>query len=242
MGKASGSQAGQLSLVMRAPPLRVLITGFGPFPGLIVNASEAFAPLLAHRLPEQVPGLRAACAILPTEWDRAPRLLNKLLNELQPHLCLHLGVSGSAHGMVLESVAHNATSQRQDAAGWGPASSMVIVEAPSSLTGPIGLDQLLKRANGDTLAVSASVNAGRYVCNAVFFHSLWQARRMGLTGPSRRLTAFLHMPVRVGGEGQAEDQALNARDFPLDQALASAFGVLTAMSQFAPEPDLAALA
>ena len=227
---------------MRAPPLRVLITGFGPFPGLIVNASEAFAPLLAYRLPEHLPGLRAACAILPTEWDGAPRLLSKLLSELRPHLCLHLGVSGSAHGMVLETVAHNATSQRQDAAGWGPASSMVIAEAPGSLTGPIGQDQLLQRADHDRLAISSSVNAGRYVCNAVFFHSLWQARRMAAAGPTRRLTAFLHLPVRVGGAGRAEEESFNARDFPLEQALAGAFDVLAAMRDCAAEPDLATLA
>ena len=227
---------------MRAPPLRMLITGFGPFPGLIENASEAFAPLLADRLPQHLPNVRAACAVLPTEWDRAPRLLQRLLNELQPQLCLHLGVSGQAKGLVLESVAHNATSQRQDAGGWGPASRMVINDAPATLLGPVGPVRLLEGAARDGLAISPSGNAGSYVCNAVFFHSLWQARRLALNGPSQRLTAFLHLPVRVGGAGRAEDDALNAQDFALDQALAGALSIVAAMSECAVAPEMVALA
>lgn len=227
---------------MPAAPLRVLITGFGPFPGIIDNASATFAPVLAHHIQQTLPQLQTGFAILPTEWDAAPRLLRRLLNELRPHLCLHFGVSGAARGLVLETVARNSASERPDATGWVPLSRVLQPGAPALLMPPIGPFRLMGRALRDGLPISPSVNAGTYVCNAVFFHSLWQARRLVATGPSRRLAAFVHLPVRVGGAGEAEDASLNATDLPLQQALAGSFSILSAMAEVSAAAMVPALA
>lgn len=208
-------------------PIRVLITGFGPFPGIIENASAAFAPLFAYRAPDLVPGVQAACAILPTQWHAAPRLLRRLLDEVQPHLCLHFGVQGGAAGLVLETIARNKAAERADAAGLLPPSVTLEAGAPCVLVPTSGPRRLLAQAAQLGLPVSASVNAGEYLCNAVFFHSLLAARRM----QQPRLVAFLHLPVRVGGAGLAEEDALNANNLPVDTALAGATSVLTAMAE-----------
>ena len=207
-------------------PLRVLITGFGPFPGIIENASEAFAPLFAYRAPELVPGVRTACAILPTQWRAVPHMLRRLLDEVQPHLCLHFGVQGGASGLVLETVARNLAAEKTDAAGLLPHSAMLEAGAPHVLTPLSGPLRLLERANALGLPVSASVQAGDYLCNALFFHSLAAALRIDRP----RLVAFLHLPVRVGGAGRAEDDALNGEGLPLEVALAGATCVLGAMA------------
>jgi len=206
-------------------PLRVLITGFGPFPGIIENASEAFAPLFACRAPERVPQVQTACAILPTRWHVVPGLLRQLLDDVQPHLCLHFGVQGNARGLVLETIARNQAAGRIDAAGLLPPSATLEPGAPFLLLPPSGPTRLLARAQQQDLPVSASVNAGDYLCNALFFHSLSAARR----ATQLRLVAFLHLPVRVGGAGLAEDEALNAHNLPLEAALAGAACVLGAM-------------
>jgi pyroglutamyl-peptidase len=210
--------------------LRVLITGFGPFPGIIENASEAFARLFAFCVPEYLPNLQAACAILPTEWEAAPRRLHRLLAELQPHLCLHFGVQGGATGLVLETIARNRAGDRLDAAGQAALSPKLEEDAPHMLLPPSGTMRLLRPAQSAGLPVTASLNAGDYVCNALFFHSLSAARRSSHADGERRQVAFVHLPVRVGGAGRAEDDTLNANDLPLEAALAGALSVLGAMS------------
>ena len=212
---------------MTRPPLRVLITGFGPFPGIIENASAAFAPLLAFHARELTPQIQTACAILPTQWRAAPRLLRQLLEEMQPHLCLHFGVQGGATGLVLETIAHNKAAERADAAGLLPQSATLEAGAPSLLVSPTGPLHLLARATQLGLPVAPSVNAGDYLCNALFFHSLLAARRMA----QPRLVGFLHLPVRVGGAGLAEDDDLNTHNLPLQPALAVATSVLAAMAE-----------
>ena len=215
---------------MPATPLRLLITGFGPFPGILKNSSEAFAPLLAYRVANHLPNLQTACAILPTEWQAAPHLLCRLLDELQPHLCLHFGVQGGAKGLVLETIARNHAGDKLDAAGLAPPSVMLQTGAPHMLLPAVGPGCLLGQALRQGLPVAASVNGGDYVCNALFFHSLLAARRHAQPDGRRRLVAFLHLPVRVGGAGLAEDDALNANAMALDAALAGSLSVLGAMA------------
>ncbi len=212
---------------MKRSPLRVLVTGFGPFPGIVENASEAFAPLFAFRAPERLPDVQTACAILPTHWHAVPRLLHHLLLEVQPHICLHFGVQGNAQGLVLETIARNRAVERADAAGLLPPSATLDAGAPFVLVPPSGPTRLLTRARQQGVPIAPSVNAGEYLCNSLFFHSLLAARRMA----QPRLVAFLHLPVRVGGAGLAEEDALNAHSLPLEAALAGATYVLEAMTE-----------
>ena len=201
-------------------PQRILITGFGPFPGIIENASAHVAPLLAERAGRELPGTKVAAAVLPTEWEAGPRDLEKLITDFQPSVCLHLGVSGWATGVVQETHARNRAAERPDAAGRVPTSRRLIEDAPALLV-PARTSQVL--------ALGGPGQSGDYVCNAVFFHSLWLARQQA----GRRHVAFLHLPVRVGDFGMAQDRLLNRRPLPLESALEAALKVLTAIAQAA---------
>jgi pyroglutamyl-peptidase len=214
---------------MQPPPVRALITGFGPFPGIIANASAAFAPLLAEHINAMSGPVQAMPAVLPTEWDAAPRLLARLVDEVQPHVSLHFGVSGTAQGLVLETIAHNTTSERPDVAGLVPASRSLIDSAPDVLTAATDPRRLIARTLRVGSPLEASVNAGTYVCNALYFHALWLARREVLTGQRRRLVSFVHLPVRVGEAGLAADPEQVVHRISLPDALNSALGLLEAL-------------
>ena len=215
---------------MPVAPLRALITGFGPFPGIIDNASEAFAPLLAHRAAEQLAHLQASAAILPTEWDAAPRILRRLFEELQPHICLHLGVVGGARELILETIARNSASAKPDAIGALPSGKVLLDGAPYYLMPSVATVRMINRARHRGLPVSASIQPGDYICNALFFHSLMAARGLNKSGVTRRLVAFVHLPVRVGGAGLAEDSSLNDHNLPIEGAVAGALAILAAMA------------
>lgn len=220
---------------MPAPPLRVLITGFGPFPGIPENASEAFAPLFALRAAETFRQLRIACDILPTEWTGGPQRLQRRLDELQPHICLHFGVQGGASGLVLETIARNLAGDKSDAAGVMPDGSELVRNGPHMLLPLAGPKRLLGEASRTGLPVAASVNAGNYLCNAIFYHSLLAARVTG----RRRVVALIHLPVRVGGAGRADDPVLHRSELPLDKALTGSFSILSGLTSAAQEFDIA---
>src|SRR5262245_8728773 len=71
----------------------VIITGFGPFPGVPVNATMRLVPELVQAARQALPGVRVTSAILATEWATAPMRLDALITEADPDLIVHFGVS-----------------------------------------------------------------------------------------------------------------------------------------------------
>ena len=69
---------------------RVLVTGFGPFPGVAENPSAWLAETLASQPPKIDAELHAK--VLPTAWQAA-ELMPRLYEKLQPHVMIHFGVS-----------------------------------------------------------------------------------------------------------------------------------------------------
>jgi len=94
---------------------RVLITGFGPFPGAAENSSAWLAEALAAA------GAPSGCTlhteVLPTEWTEVATLGPRLLRQHRPRLILHLGLSRNAKGFRIERSAHNVIDFREDAPG-----------------------------------------------------------------------------------------------------------------------------
>ena len=97
---------------------RVLITGFGPFPGAAENSSAWLAEALAAA------GAPSGCTlhteVLPTEWTEVATLGPRLLQQHRPRLILHLGLSRNAKGFRIERSAHNVIDFREDARGAMP--------------------------------------------------------------------------------------------------------------------------
>ena len=101
---------------------RVLLTGFGPFPGVPVNPSGWLAETLAERWLSAEADGRVHARILPTEWEAAA-LIPRLCETLQPHVMIHFGVSEHANTFRIERSAHNRAAPRADARGALPRKS-----------------------------------------------------------------------------------------------------------------------
>jgi len=218
-------------------PVRLLVTGFGPFPGVPDNASAGFAHMLADAAGKFGPAVEATAAVLPTEWDSAPSMLHRLIAEYQPGVCLHLGVSGTARDVIVETLARNTAALKPDATGKLPARGRLIEEAPAMLLPARSPLQLVSEAMRAGLPVRPSLRAGNYLCNAIYFHSLWLMRQRRPPGGLGRQVAFLHLPVRVGVFGRTEPSGPTAEPLSLDLALRSAMRILGSLC--APEPSRA---
>jgi pyroglutamyl-peptidase len=173
----------------------VLLTGFGPFPGVPDNISGAFARSLARRARPLFPAYRVVSTILPVAWEEAPRQLRRLLECHLPALALHFGVSPHAQGLVVETRAVDVCGDCPDGRGLRPARS-----GPGRARGgerhvTIPAPQIVRRLVRLGLPARLSDDAGAYLCNAVLYHSL--SARCGTAGHARfrHRSGFVHLPV-----------------------------------------------
>lgn len=182
----------------------VLLTGFGPFPGVAVNASGVLASRLAEAARARFPGYRFTAASLPTEWEAAPRLLAALLDETRPVLSLHFGVSRTAQGFVIETQARNEARPALDACGARPLAVCVIENGAERLPSTLPAEGILARLAAAGLPTRLSQDAGGYLCNAVFYHALCRGRARP------EMTGFVHIPVSLSEESRDPRPALDA--------------------------------
>ena len=95
--------------------VRVLVTGFGPFPGIPHNASTSVA--LALEDSPVTPGVDVATAIIPVVWATARLAARSAVSRFRPHAVLHFGVSKRTSGFEIETRAFNMSGRKEDQAG-----------------------------------------------------------------------------------------------------------------------------
>src|SRR3954453_7904581 len=104
---------------------KIVLTGFGPFPGITDNATATLIPRLTKAARALFPSHEVIGEVLPTEWRRAPEALRAIVAEGDVVLMLHFGVSESAPGFRLELIGRNMRTSLEDAAGELPSSISV---------------------------------------------------------------------------------------------------------------------
>lgn len=201
----------------------VLITGFGPFPGVPINATMRLVPTLAADAARAFAGVRIATAILTTEWAAAPRALDGLLAEVRPDLVLHFGVSSRARGFEVEQRAANACMQSPDAAGLLPPGERLRADGAEHLQVSLPVPHIVARLRARGIPAFISRDAGGYLCNATLYHSLGCARE----APGRRV-GFVHIPATLGRPGAANRGRVGACRLSWEQAQAGGLEILAA--------------
>lgn len=203
----------------RAEAPRVLVTGFGPFPGVPVNMSSALATAIGQQSAASLPDVRVIAETLPTEWRGGIERLDALWLAHRPAVALHFGVSDRATGFVLERVAYNASCDDLDACGEPAPASRHEADGLPLRQAAFDIDHLVRKLARRHVPVSASDDPGRYLCNAVYFRSLARA------DAADALSLFIHIPVSLAAPGEAGpqidwDAALRGGQVTLDFLLA----------------------
>lgn len=192
--------------VMHARRQTVLITGFGPFPGVPTNASAELVPALAKASVRRLAGFNVAAAILPTEWRSGASLLLDLLGDIRPVLVLHFGVSPRTEGFAVELRGRNACSPTKDALGEEPIAACIASNGPDYLSATLPVHHIVERLRRRGLPALLSRDAGGYLCNYLLYHSLAYARRQ----PAAMRAGFVHIPdalsMRAGTSRRVRSQ------------------------------------
>ncbi len=171
----------------------ILLTGFGPFPGVAENVSQRLVPKLAHLAARRFSAHRVVARILPTEWERAPARLEDLYARERPKLVLHFGVSAQANAFVIETLAVNTRKAAPDAGGALPSDSVVVAGGPATLAARLPAEEIVQRLAALKVPAVISTDAGRYLCNALLYRSLILAERIA----TPEAVGFFHIPPSI---------------------------------------------
>jgi pyroglutamyl-peptidase len=182
--------------------LRVLLTGFGPFPGVPHNPSAWLAEALAAALPALDCDLH--WQVLPTEWETVAALVPGLHQTLQPHVMIHFGLSERSKTFRIERSAHNRTAPRPDAKGALPSSAMILAQRPDRLDTRLPAAILAAYLRAQGLAVTTSHSAGSYLCNFLYYLSLDRGARQ----ENAPLALFVHIPLTSAHGGPFSEAQL----------------------------------
>lgn len=200
---------------------RVLwVTGFGPFPGVDSNPTAAVIGRLQGM---RVGSFEVVGEVLPTSYERAAARVRRAYKTLQPAAALHLGVAKNEKKLRVERVAANEqTASIPDVDGilaMGLRCSKAFAVA-ARLETTVDAADVAHRLRRNGLPARESDDAGRYVCNTVYFSALEAAIRVD---PST-LSVFLHVP------GIGNPRAMGGVTWQLDDIVLAARVVMLALS------------
>jgi pyroglutamyl-peptidase len=177
----------------RFPPVlpTVLLTGFEPFGGERVNASQEIVHALAGRV---VAGHRVVGVVLPCVFRSAIVALKRSIRRSAPALVIALGEAAGRSEITPERIAINVDDARiPDNSGLQPIDRPVIRGGPAAYWSTLPIKTIVAALRARQIAASVSQTAGTFVCNHTFYglmHAL--RRRPGLRG------GFIHVPSLAG--------------------------------------------
>ena len=196
---------------MNARSVPILLTGFGPFPGVPVNESTRLVISLTKAAQQTFTSHHFVSEILRTEWSEAPGRTAELLREHRPALALHFGVARGCGGFRIETKGVNACNATADAASNFAHSVYVVNEGPAAIPVTVNATAIAAHLAARGFNSAVSDDAGDYLCNAVLYQSLAAAALM----KPRPRVGFIHIPVD-----------LTAPPLTFDVALAGALEIL----------------
>ena len=175
--------------------LRILVTGFGTFPGAPFNPT---GPLVARLLRLRRPALsevELTGHIFPVTYQAVDRELAELLAGHRPQALLMFGLASRTPYLRIETRARNAvTTLWPDADHTRVRKGSISGSADAMMFGPHAA-KLLRAADATGIDARASRNAGSYLCN----YLSWRAIEATCRDDGPRLAAFIHVPLLARG-------------------------------------------
>lgn len=186
---------------------KILVTGYEPFDGFVLNPSEEIVKKLQNR---RIGGFDIHGVVLPLDYNIAFARLRDVIETLQPQIVLCFGQAYRG-AITLERIAINAQNMdKADNYGNKPESDIILEDAPAayfSTIDPHPIVQVLKEKGIPTLT---SYHAGTYGCNWILFQLLHYLA----SAKSETKAIFIHLPALP--EQAIEKGQVNLATMPLD--------------------------
>ena len=173
--------------------MKILVTGFEPFNGQIVNPSEQIVCcLIAPK------GVNLLKEILPVEFKRAMIRLKELVKGYQPDVVLSIGQAGGRPEISMERVAINIDCVKSsngkkilpDNAGETPIDELIESEGAPAYFSNLPLWKIVEAIQEKGIPAGISNTAGTYVCN----HIMYVGLHLVETEYPQLKAGFIHVP------------------------------------------------
>jgi pyroglutamyl-peptidase len=175
--------------------LRVLITGFGPFPGAPYNPTMPLVKRLTQLRRPAFGDVELIGHIFHVTCGTVDRELPELIVQRRPQALLMFGLADRTAHVRIETRARNAiTTLFPDADRNRARKGSIIDGADAMMFGP-HTAKLLRAADSTGIDARPSRNAGSYLCN----YLSWRAIEATSKDDGPALAAFVHMPLLARG-------------------------------------------
>lgn len=182
-----------------------IITGFEPFGAFDFNPSPGAARACQAAL--ALAGLDATSQTLPVTFDCARRWGSE---HLTPNtFAVHFGLAGSRAHISLEQTARNVAGQTLDNDGAvASQDGALVTQGPAQLKTALELERMCEALEEvcrreELPEARITQDAGSYVCNAIYYHSLMNAAEHGGA-------LFVHIPQSSTEQASAIGRAIAA--------------------------------
>jgi pyroglutamyl-peptidase len=170
--------------------LRILITGFGPFPGAPCNPTQPLVARLQRLRRPALGEVELTGHIFPVTYQAVDRELPQLVAQHRPQALLMFGLAARTPYVRIETRARNAVTTLWPDAGHARARKGSIAGGADAITFGPHTAKLLRAALGTGVDARASRDAGSYLCNYLSWHAIEATDKDN--GPA--LAAFVHVP------------------------------------------------
>ncbi len=167
---------------------KVLVTGFGAFPGAPFNPTVAILKRLERdwRRALALAGLDLHTQVLPVAYAGAQQRIAALMAQTKPDIVLHLGLAGLRGKLSFETRARNRLNTiHPDGARRLADRAHVLPGGPMSLRARAPVARTIAAIRAAGVPCEASVDAGDYLCNQTLYASL---------SSGQPVVAFVHVP------------------------------------------------
>jgi len=171
--------------------LRILITGFGPFPGAPYNPTMSLVKRLTELRRPAFADVTLTGHIFHVTYRTVDRELPDLVARLRPDALLMFGLAGRSDHVRIETRARNAVTTTFPDADRKVARNGSIVDGADAATFGPHTAKLLRAALGTGIDARSSRDAGSYLCNYLSWRAIEATR--AANGPA--LAAFVHVPL-----------------------------------------------
>ena len=214
-------------------PLRILITGFGPFPGAPYNPTTPLVARLTRLRRPALADVELTRHIFPVTYRAVDQELPKLLAKLRPQALLMFGLAARTAHVRVETRARNAVTMLwPDAAQTRVRKGSIGLGPDARMFGP-HTAKLLRAARATGIDARPSRDAGAYLCN----YLSWRAIEATCHNTGPRLAAFVHVPL-LARDGASHRRSPNPR-ITLDELVDAGEAMLLEMVKQARQAVLA---
>ncbi len=168
---------------------KVLVTGFGRFPGAGANPTTALAMRLARGGRRR--GKDCVAHVFATTYAAVDRELPRLIAAHRPDAIVMFGLAARRAHVSIEVFARNRMSTWfPDAGGTVPPRAAIVAGAGARMRGRAEFSRLLAAARAARVKTIISRDAGNYLCNYVY----WRALEVATSPDGPRRVVFVHLP------------------------------------------------